>query len=142
VNGAAAPSHVFIDTHALIAIINADDTHHAAAFEAFASLEESRSRVFTSDWVLGEFLSLAAPRRTRSAAVRAVEELRKAPLTMILEASREDWVRAYKLFRQRRDKDWSFIDCTSMVLCKDLGIDHVLTHDHHFTQAGLTILLR
>jgi predicted nucleic acid-binding protein len=142
VSGAAAPTHVFVDTHALVAIVNADDTHHASAFEAFAALEHRRTRVFTSDWVLAEFLCSTSSRRTRAAAARVVDELRAAPLTTILEASREDWTRAYKLFRLRRDKDWSFIDCTSIVLCADLGIHHVLTHDHHFTQAGLTIMLR
>lgn len=141
-SGPAAPAHVFVDTHALVAIVNADDAYHATAFEAFAELERSRSRVYTSDWVLAEFLTFASSRRTRVRAAGMVEEFRTAPLTTILQASREDWVRAFKLYRQRRDEDWSLIDCTSVVACKDLGIEHVLTHDRHFTQAGLTTLLR
>ena len=72
---------------------------------------------------------------------RIVDGLRDSPLTTIVEATRADWDRAYRLFRVRKDKDWSFVDCTSIVLCAGLGVAEVLTHDHHFVQAGLRVLL-
>jgi predicted nucleic acid-binding protein len=40
------------------------------------------------------------------------------------------------------DKDWGFVDCTSIVLAKFLGIKDVFSTDHHFEQAGFTILLK
>jgi predicted nucleic acid-binding protein len=47
-----------------------------------------------------------------------------------------------ELFSARPDKDWSFIDCNSMNVCAELEISSVLTHDHHFAQAGLRPLIR
>lgn len=132
---------VFIDTHGLVATLNDDDAHHDSAVEMFACFVRERTRVFTSDWVLAEFMSVTARRGLRSAAAGIVTDLQASSLTTIIEASRIDWEKAFRLFRARKDKDWSFVDCTSLVLCAERGIKDVLTHDHHFLQARLRILL-
>ena len=49
--------------------------------------------------------------------------------------------RAVSLYEERGDKGYSFIDCVSMLICRDRAITEVLTHDHHFEQEGLVILL-
>lgn len=49
--------------------------------------------------------------------------------------------RAFDLYRRRLDKGYSLTDCMSMVVCTDLDISGVLSHDHHFAQEGFTILL-
>jgi predicted nucleic acid-binding protein len=49
--------------------------------------------------------------------------------------------RAIAHYESRVDKAYSFTDCTSMVICRDLRITQVLTHDHDFEQDGFTILL-
>ena len=46
------------------------------------------------------------------------------------------------LYAQRLDKDWSLTDCISFVVMRERGIAEALTADHHFEQAGFTILLR
>lgn len=46
-----------------------------------------------------------------------------------------------ELYRQRMDKGYSLTDCMSMVVCRDLGVTEVLSHDHHFEQEGFAILL-
>lgn len=135
------PSKVFLDTHALLAAINADDEHHEKAAEALTSLVTDRSRVYASDWVLAEFLSAAAKRPLRSPAIQTVADLKASKLTTILPATRQTWDSAFVLYKARRDKNWSLVDCTSIVLCRSLGIRRVLTHDHHFVQAGLEILI-
>jgi uncharacterized protein len=49
---------------------------------------------------------------------------------------------ALQLYRSRPDKNWSYVDCTSFVIMQKLGIKEALTADHHFEQAGFTILLK
>jgi predicted nucleic acid-binding protein len=58
-----------------------------------------------------------------------------------LPASSEDFDRTLAFFNERRDKAWSFVDCSSILICEAAGIDRVFTHDQHFSQAGLEILL-
>ena len=53
------------------------------------------------------------------------------------EARRE---RARSLFFGYRDKDFSFTDCCSFVVMRELRIRTVLTLDHHFRQMGFEVV--
>jgi uncharacterized protein len=48
--------------------------------------------------------------------------------------------KARNLFFRYHDKDFSFTDCTSFVVMRDLKLREALTTDHHFAQAGFTVL--
>ncbi len=137
-----AEGPVFVDTAALIALVNRDDALHGRAVRVQSELAGRATPYVTSDWVLSEFLGGAARRPLREAAIRAVERLRQSRRTTIVPATRVDWDRAFELFTSRADKDWSLVDCTSMLLCQDQAIRRVFTHDHHFSQAGFEVLLR
>lgn len=56
--------------------------------------------------------------------------------------SDELWRRATELFGKRLDKEWSLTDCISFVVMQDEGILEALTGDHHFEQAGFSVLLK
>ena len=43
-------------------------------------------------------------------------------------------------YERRLDKGYSLVDCMSMVVMEDLDIQHVLTNDRHFQQAGFTLV--
>ena len=49
---------------------------------------------------------------------------------------------AVALFRSRPDKEWGLTDCVSFVVMKERGLTEALTADHHFEQAGFSILLK
>jgi uncharacterized protein len=51
-----------------------------------------------------------------------------------------DFDAALALYEARPDKGYSSTDCRSMNAMKSNGLMEVLTHDHHFTQEGFTIL--
>jgi len=44
--------------------------------------------------------------------------------------------KARAIFFRFRDKDFSFADCTSFVIMKELKLRQALTTDHHFAQMG------
>ena len=49
--------------------------------------------------------------------------------------------RGWDVFEQYNvDKQWSFTDCTSYVIIKELGITEVFAFDHHFEQMGFILL--
>ena len=62
-------------------------------------------------------------------------------MTTVLEVTNDLFERGLQLYRDRPDKAYSLCDCTSMVVCTELGITDVLTHDHDFEQERFTILL-
>ena len=48
--------------------------------------------------------------------------------------------RALDLYENRPDKEYSLVDCMSMVVMRERGIEHVLTNDRHFSQERFTVL--
>ena len=50
--------------------------------------------------------------------------------------------KARDLFFRYTDKEFSFTDCTSFVVMRELKLREVLTTDHHFAQAGFLTLPR
>ncbi len=49
---------------------------------------------------------------------------------------------AWQLLKNRPDKEWSLVDCSSFVLMQQWSIVEALTTDHHFEQAGFVRLLK
>lgn len=133
---------VFVDTAALLALVNSDDALHSKARRVQDELERSETRLVTSEWVLTEFLNHTAARDRRRTGVAAVQVLLTSPRVAVLPATRAGWRAALALYTTRMDKEWSLVDCTSMLLCRGRGIDRVFTHDRHFQQAGFEVLLR
>lgn len=132
----------FIDTVALLALVNADDALHRRTADEYRRLSGDRAPLLTTEWVLAEFLNGAARPPLRGAALSLLAALSASPRASIIPASHESWERALALYTARPDKEWSFVDCASMLACEGRTIRRVLTHDHHFEQAGFEILLR
>jgi len=47
---------------------------------------------------------------------------------------------ALELFERHQDKRWSFTDCTSFVVMRDLGTTEAFAFDRNFEEAGFTRL--
>lgn len=121
---------------------NSRDALHAQALSVGAELDKSGAMLITSDWVLTEFLNSASRLKRRGLAIAAVQGLKESPTTTVLAAARADWTLAFALYRAAADKEWSLVDCMSILACRRLGIKRVFTHDRHFRQAGFEILLK
>ncbi|MEA2568442.1 MAG: uncharacterized protein QOI24_443 [Acidobacteriota bacterium] len=126
----------FADSWFFIALIDRQDAHHRRAIR----LAEATEFFVTSDAVLTEVLNYFCDHGTRSR-LAAVEAVRRALRQFsVVSTDRALFKRAVDRYAARPDKQFSLTDCISMVLMEDLGITHVLTNDHHFVQAGFTIV--
>lgn len=129
---------LFADTSFFVAFLSPDDENHAPAVEYMETYPE---QMVTTQWVLaelGNFLSKVPARRLFTPFIRRLQD---EQLIVIVKADDEDFQGALELFGRRPDKDWSFIDCTSFVVMTRQRMSHALTADHHFEQAGFTVLL-
>ncbi|HUR83370.1 MAG TPA: PIN domain-containing protein [Thermoanaerobaculia bacterium] len=127
---------IFADAWFFIALANPFDSHHAAAIR----LHVRPQRFVTHDAVLTEVLahfSKAGARGRQEAARMARRALRELYVEPV---SRELFLLALDLYSRRPDKAYSLVDCMSMVLMRQRGIEHVLTNDHHFRQEGFTVV--
>jgi len=133
---------VFLDTSALLAIVNRFDSLHSAALSWNTRLAQSKTRLVSSEWVLAEFLGGACREPLRAGATKLVADLRGSSRLLIEEATHTGWKEAFDFYVQYHDKQWSLVDCSSMLICRERGITRVFTHDKDFEQFGLTAMLR
>jgi uncharacterized protein len=137
-----ASEPVFVDTWAHIALVFQEDQWHDAALALSRQLDAERRFFVTTEWVLTEFLGGVSHPRLRLRATEYVRRLRKSPSVEIHAATHEDWLRGFDYYAARPDKEWSLVDCLSVLVCQDRSITDVFSGDHHFEQAGLRILVR
>ncbi|HUE74513.1 MAG TPA: hypothetical protein VMP01_26755 [Pirellulaceae bacterium] len=70
----------------------------------------------------------------------AVRSVIADPSIQVLPQTSTGFHAALALYESRPDKEYSLVDCRSMVALREMGVSEVLTSDHHFTQEGFTIL--
>lgn len=130
---------VFADTSFYVALLSPRDAWHTQATAFSRSIS---GPVLLTDFVVLEIANMysATPRRDEVAAF--IMALRIDSSVTIIPATRDLLDRGLSLFRSRRDKEWSLTDCTSFVVMQDHAVTEALTSDHHFAQAGFTILLK
>ena len=135
----------FADSGYWIALIAPDDEFHVLALEYDALMEAQDDRIVTTQMALNEAL---APRSGSTAQMRRgvvdlIDRITQDPRVSIIPQSAEQFAEAFSLFRNvADDKEWSITDCASFLVMQRLSITNALTGDHHFTQAGFTVLLR
>jgi predicted nucleic acid-binding protein len=136
-----AAREVFVDTSALYALIDKRDAHHAAARRAVESRLKSGRRLVVTDYVIAETVNLANTRGGSMLAVRILD------LVELSAGIRIEWITstrfesAKRFFRQHADHSYSFTDCSSFVVMRELGLADALTTDRHFAEAGFRGLL-
>jgi hypothetical protein len=134
-------SMVFLDTGFAIALLSPRDQYHTTALHLAAQIRRQRTRVITSDAVLLEIGAALAKLAYRPAAIKLIDGLRADPNVEIMPIDSRLFETAYRLFRERPDKEWSLTDCASFVIMQERRIYQALAADEHFKQAGLTPLL-
>jgi predicted nucleic acid-binding protein len=128
----------FADTWYFIAFFDTYDQHHKQAMRIERML--GRKRLLTHEYVLGEFLTYFSGEGAfaRARAVETVRSIRRSH--EVTESTPFLFELALNRYAQRLDKEYSFVDCMSLVLMEHRGITNVLTNDHHFRQEGFTVV--
>jgi uncharacterized protein len=130
---------LFVDTAGWMACADESDPAHRKSVAVRDSWLEGGGLFVTSDYVADETLTLLRIRLGIDAAEawwRQVEGSSRVRWEYITLARAD---KARGLFFRYRDKDFSFTDCTSFVLMRELKLREALTTDRHFHQAGFGI---
>ena len=133
---------VFVDTAALIAIGNRRDAFHQRALNINEELDRSRKKYVTIGAIFLEFGNAFSQITLKPTAIQIMEAIRRSEKWHYIDIDEDLMQKGYELYTRMDDKEWGLIDCTSIVVSRDLGIAEIFTTDHHFEQAGFSILLR
>jgi len=125
---------VFVDTSALLAMLDADESSHRRCADAWTRLVTDDERLVTSSYVVVEVFALVQ-RRLGLDAVRALETS-VMPLVQVLRVEEEIHRRAISALLAASRKKLSLVDCASFELMREYGIRSAFTLDRHFSDQG------
>ncbi|MEK7676178.1 MAG: PIN domain-containing protein [Verrucomicrobiota bacterium] len=137
-----AAADLLMDTAGFLALWDAGDEQHAAAVRLQDEMVRKGRHFLTTEYVVDETVTLLLLRHSHAAAVDFLDTVDRS------EALRLEWIgperfhAAGALFRKHADKEWSFTDCVSFTVMRELRIRDAFTTDHHFRQAGFVPLLK
>ncbi|MEX2168192.1 MAG: PIN domain-containing protein [Pirellulales bacterium] len=129
---------VFADASYYVALLSPRDQHHHDAIRISGEL---RQPVIVTELVLIEVSNALVSIDSRVRAVALWAHLQNDPSVTIVPASTELIADGRNLYARRSDKEWSLTDCVSFIVMEKRGLNDALTADHHFQQAGFTMLL-
>jgi len=131
---------VFADTSALYAFVDKRDAHHVAASQLVGEILRSGRLLVTSDYVIAEAVNLATARGGNQVAQRVLDLVEQSAGLQIEWIGPTRFADAKAFFRKHADHGYSFTDCTSFVLMRELRLHEAITTDRHFVEAGLRVL--
>jgi predicted nucleic acid-binding protein len=133
---------LFVDTAGWVACADAADPAHEQAAAVRDRWLEDGGMLVTTDYVADETLTLLRLRLGLGTAETWWQQVDGSPRLRweYVSLGRADKARAF--FFRYRDKQFSFTDCTSFVVMRELKLREALTTDHHFAQAGFLTLPR
>lgn len=131
---------LFVDTGGWMACADAADPLHGETRAARDAALQSGRLLVTTDYVVDETLTLVRLRLGLAAAEAWWAQVEGSSRVRheTIDAMRAEKARA--LFFRHRDKDYSFTDCTSFVVMRELRLGAALTTDRHFRQAGFDVV--
>jgi predicted nucleic acid-binding protein len=127
---------LFIDTAGWMAMADAKDPLFKKSVQFRDRSLDDGTVLVTTNFVLDETLTLIRMRLGIEAAEKWWGIVSESPRCLVEWISSERFEKALHLFFRWRDQKFSFTDCTSFVLMRELNIKHALTSDKHFVIAG------
>jgi predicted nucleic acid-binding protein len=129
-------SAVFVDTSALYALFSSSDGKFAEARAILRELHRRRARLVATDLVLVESYVLVHARGGLGALLAFRAALTKSAWLQTVRVSEEHQTEAWTFLERRVDKGYSFVDATSFVTMRALGLSQAFSFDAHFSQEG------
>ncbi len=131
-------SEVFVDTSALLALINAGDENHARAARAFVNLQSRQASLVSTSFVLVETYALIG----RRLGVDAVRTFRMAfaPLMAVVWVDETLHNAGLDLLLERRKRLLSLVDAVSFVAMRQRNIAAAFAFDAHFPHEGFAVV--
>ncbi len=137
-------SDIFADTAGWGHLVDASQPYHSQAASIYRKARQEKRRFITTNYILNELVALLiSPLRVPRPRIAAfVESLKASPNVEVIHIDAALDRQSWEFFKQRDDKEWTLVDCSSFVLMKERHMTEAFTTDHHFEQAGYICLLK
>lgn len=133
------PDSIFLDTDAVVALARVDDSNHSKAIELQKLIDSGGAKIYTSDFVVGEIITVLSQRSGVGKAIEIGGQIMSGDITIIY-VSKEQMKRALQKFSKQTSKNSRFTDMVNMVLMDELKIDTIFSFDEHYPKNGYKLL--
>jgi len=125
---------VFIDTSALLAVLDADDEHHDQAVRVWHALAEVEAPLVTSNYVIVETVAVAQNRLGIGAVRTLTGDI--GPLLDIVFVDAAMHAAAVSALLAAGQRHLSLVDCASFEMMRQLTLRRAFAYDRHFEEQG------
>ena len=132
---------VFVDTAGLYALADHADFSHRKAERYVTGLVKSGGALVLTDYVVDEACTLAKARAGAQGALQLLQIIDRSEAFRWVWIGEQRFESAKSFFRKHADHGYSFTDCTSFIVMRELRLRDALTSDRHFVEAGFRALL-
>ena len=129
---------IYLDTSAIIAILDEDDKNHEQAATTWLKFISEGQELLCNNYIVVEATSLIQNRY-------GMETLRRfhdnhLPLISIEWMGEEIHEAVFNALLEANRRKLSFVDCSSFETMRRLGIETVFTFDEHFKERGFQVV--
>ncbi|MFH0975824.1 MAG: PIN domain-containing protein [Spirochaetota bacterium] len=133
--------NIFIDTSAFYASFDPKDANYHIALDFFQEIRENTLyRLYAANLVFYETITLVRARIGITESIAFGQNLFQSKGIRNIFVDRELEAKALNIFNSHKDKDYSFVDCASFSVMKELDITKAFSFDSHFKQFGFEML--
>ncbi len=124
---------LLIDTSALVAARNADDKNHDKALDIMIrALKGEFGKIYISDYIFDEAVTIAYIRTGNKKFAEDIGRFARTRPIIFRFNEPVDFERAWVLYLQYRDKNFSFTDCTNIAIMERYSMETLFTYDSEF----------
>jgi predicted nucleic acid-binding protein len=139
---APAPTRrtIFVNSSGWLALYNNNDPNHPAARALWEQLRSQPVRFVITDYVLDQVYTALKMFGSLHAAQAVQQLIRNSQLVRLFMVDSVIFDRAWRVFVEDEQPQWTFTDCVNFSVIQYLGISEVFTFDANFAHPSLTIV--
>jgi hypothetical protein len=135
-------NRIFLDTSGFFAFLVRGDQKHEQASTCVHEIIKKSGRMITTDYIIDETATLLKAREFGHYIQPFFEGILSSKACRIEWMDGDYFESTKAMFLKHADQQWSFTDCFSFSVMKNLGLRQALSKDTHFGHAGFVSLLK
>ncbi|MGI9569296.1 MAG: type II toxin-antitoxin system VapC family toxin [Desulfobulbia bacterium] len=132
---------VFVDTSGFYAMLVKRDDAHTSATKLMNKAKRLKWSFVCTDYILDETATLLKARGFGHLLADFFDSVLQSRVCHVEWTDSERFHSTTEYFLKTSDQRWSFTDCLSFLVMRELKIKNALTKDTHFREAGFQPLL-